>query len=86
MSKPKTIRVEIDHARFWDLAQGHPVHHSVAVFKELRKAGIPIKAGIELRGVESGRLSMWNAMRNGKRFCVYEWSSVEPEGYEDDEL
>lgn len=77
------IRVAIDHDRFWQLAKGHPVHHNVSVFNALRAEGIPVEGGLEFRGVLHGRISMWNEMRDGRRFCIYEWTpgddSPEPE-------
>ena len=72
MSTP--IRVEIDHSKFWTLAGGQPIHMNVSVFAELRKHGIPVEGGVEFRGVTAGRISMWNEMRSGKRFCIYEWT------------
>lgn len=67
------IKVEIDHARYWSLAAGHPVHYGVSVMKTLRGAGVPVEGGLEFQGVGSGRLSMWNEVRDGVRFCVFEW-------------
>lgn len=72
MTKP--IRVEIDHGFFWKLLGGQPIHMNVSVFKKLRDAGIPVDGGIELRGVTHGSLKMWNENRDGKRFCIYEWT------------
>lgn len=69
-----TIRVEIDHAAFWTLASGHPIHMNVSVFKKLRDAGIPVDGGLDLRGVLHGRLVCFNEYRDGKRYCVYEWT------------
>lgn len=70
----KPIRVEIDHSKFWQLANGHPVHMNISVFKALRDAGVPVDGGLDLRGVTSGKLTMWNEYHAGKRFCVYEWT------------
>lgn len=68
----KVISVAIDHAQFWKI--GQPVHQHIYVGKTLRTAGIPITdGGLELQGVEHGRLTMFNEIRNGKRFCIYEW-------------
>lgn len=69
-----TIRVEIDRSKLWTLAQGHPVHINVSVFKTLRDAGIPVDGGIELRGVMHGRLVCFNELRDGKQYYVYEWT------------
>lgn len=87
MSKP--IRVEIDYDKFWQLAKGQPVHMNVSVLKTLREAGIPVDGPIELRGVVKGKLTMWNERINGKRFCVYEWTTLfseEEEEEDEDEL
>ena len=72
MSKP--IRVEIDQAKFWSLASGHPVYMNVSVFKALRDAGIPVDGGIDMRGVLTGRLVMWNEIIRDKRYSMYEWT------------
>lgn len=77
-----TIRVEIDHAKFWKL--GNPVHFHVYVGNTLRQAGIPVEGGLEMQGVSRGRLAMWNEYRNGKRICVYEWQPIDEE--DDEEL
>lgn len=69
-----TIRVEIDQAKFWTMALGHPVHMNVSVFKALRDAGIPVDGGIELRGVLHGRLVCFIEHRDGKDFSIYEWT------------
>ena len=69
-----TIRVEIDKVKFWMLAKGHPVHMNVSVLKALRDAGIPVDGGIELRGVQHGRLVCFNELRDGKDFAIYEWT------------
>lgn len=82
MSTP--IKVEIDHSKFWTLACGQPIHMNVSVFAELRKHGIPVEGGVEFRGVTAGRISMWNEMRNGKRFCIYEWTPP-TKSFDDDE-
>lgn len=82
MSTP--IRVEIDHSKFWTLAGGQPIHMNVSVFAELRKHGIPVEGGVEFRGVTAGRISMWNEMRSGKRFCIYEWTPPS-KSFDDDE-
>lgn len=84
MTKP--IRVEIDYDKFWSLAKRQPVHMNVSVLKALRDAGIPADGGIELRGVERGKLTMWNERRDGKRFCVYEWVTLFSEEEDEDEL
>ena len=78
------IRVEIDHAHFWSLAKGHPIHMNVSVLKTLRDAGIPVDGGIEFRAVHHGRLTMWNERRNLKRYVIYEW--VPGPDSEDEEL
>lgn len=86
----KPVRVTIDHGKFWSLAKMHPVHMNISVLTELRTAGIPVDGGLELRGVTHGRLTMFNEQREGKRFCVYEWTpgpdSVQAAIEEDDEL
>jgi len=83
VSNPKTIRVEIDHARFW--TTNHPVHWHVYVSKELRDAGIPVEGGLQFQGVPYGRLTMFNIRRDGTRICVYEWEPI-PDEEEDEEL
>lgn len=81
-----TIRVAIDHAKFWRLAGEQPIHMNVSVFNELRKNGIPVDGGIEMRGVLNGRLVMFNERRDGKRFCVYEWTpGPDSRPFDDDE-
>lgn len=70
----KPIKVSIDHSKFWTLASGHPCEMNVSVFKALRDAGIPVDGAIDMRGVTSGRLVMWNEIVDGQRFCVYEWT------------
>lgn len=82
MTNPKTIRVEIDHARFW--TTNHPVHWHVYVSKELRDAGIPVEGGLQFQSIPHGRLTMFNEWRGGKRICVYEWQPMPDE--EDEEL
>ena len=66
MTKP--IRVEIEQDKFW--AIGQPVHQHVYVGKTLRDAGIPVVGGLEMQGVEHGRMTYFN--EGGKR--VYEWT------------
>ena len=73
MSPAPTV-VAIDDARFWSLAKGHPVHHHVSVVKALRDAGVPVLEGLEFRGVESGKLTMWNERREGKLMRMFEWT------------
>lgn len=63
-----TVRVEIDQDKFWQI--GQPVHQHVYVGKTLRDAGIPVVGGLEIQGVEHGRLTHFN--EDGKR--VYEWT------------
>lgn len=63
-----TIRVEIDQEKFWKI--GQPVHQHVYVGKTLRDAGIPVVGGLEMQGVEHGRLTYFN--ESSKR--VYEWT------------
>lgn len=82
MSTP--IQVEIDHSKFWTLAGGQPIHMNVSVFAELRKHGIPVEGGVEFRAVTAGRICMWNEMRSGKRFCIYEWTPP-TKSFDDDE-
>lgn len=67
------IRVEIDHEKLVQLSKGHATWANIRVIDQLKKAGIPVDGGIDLRGVTHGRLVMFNETRNGKRFCVYEW-------------
>jgi hypothetical protein len=80
----EVIRVEIPHKKFWDLAKHHDVHMNVSVFKTLREAGIPVDHGLELRGVTSGRLTMYNEINSGERMCVYEWQPPAPPKVDDD--
>lgn len=63
-----TIRVEISQEAFWRI--GQPVHQHIYVGKTLRDAGIPVVGGLEMQGVEHGRLTYFN--ESGKR--VYEWA------------
>jgi hypothetical protein len=86
------IRVEIPHAKFWDIAKLQPVHMNISVFKTLRNAGIPVDGGIELRGVTHGRLTCYNTLNSAdERVCVYEWEkgpdspTHKPASYTDDE-
>lgn len=88
-------RVEIPHDKFWTAAKGQPVHMNISVFKALRDAGIPVDGGIDMRGVEHGRLVCFNRQdKTLGRVCVYEWAPgadspkavVGPFNDEDDEL
>lgn len=72
----KTIRVEIDQEQFWRI--GHPVHRHIYVGKTLRAAGIPVVGGLEIEGIEHGRLVHFNEERQTptgpKKYRVYEWT------------
>lgn len=67
------IRVEIDQEKFWKI--GQPVHQHVYVGKTLRDAGIPVVGGLEMQGVEHGRLTYYNERNEeGQAMRVYEWT------------
>ena len=67
------IRVDIEYERVVQIAKGHGTWTNIHVIAQLKKAGIPVDGGVDLRGVLHGRLTMFNEYRAGKRFCVYEW-------------
>jgi hypothetical protein len=66
------IRVTIDMERFWRI--GQPVHQHVYVGTTLKNAGVPVVGGLEIQGVEHGRLLHYNEVVDGKKFRVYEWT------------
>lgn len=84
------VRVEINEKDFWRLYKMpmHPINHNIAVLNELRKAGIPVDGGVELRGVLHGRMTMFNERREGSLLHVYEWApgADSKQIEEDDEL
>lgn len=74
----RTITVKIDYAKTL-LVITNPIFANISVIRELRNHGIPVDGGIEIRGVTSGRLAMWNEYVDGRRFLVYEWTEIKGE-------
>lgn len=75
MIATRPVRVTFRKKDLHDL--NHDVHANIRVIKSLREAGIPAVGGIWLRGVEHGRLTMFNE----GPLAVYEWVP----GNDDDE-
>lgn len=70
-----TVRIPYDKT-FYTSDALNPIHGNIAIIRKLRNEGIPVDGGIEIRGVTSGRLTMWNEHRDGQRFLIYEWSPI----------
>ena len=68
----KNIRVDIPESALWKL--GNPVHQHVYVGNTLRKAGIPVIGGLEMQGIEYGRLTFWNGVKGNEKVRCYEWT------------
>lgn len=78
MVATRPVRVTFRKKELQDL--NHDVHWNNRVITSLREAGIPVAGGIWLRGVEHGRLTMFNQ----GALAVYEW--VPGEDSDEEEL